>query len=720
MSKTLIIAEKPNVACKIGACGRKILGDFYLPDGTLLTSSYLSKNDKKVIGLVSRSKKLENDKYIIMYAAGHLIELYQAYDYDSSYKNWSNIPSNFIPNPFKMKVKKDGEDLFNTLKKAMNSNEVNEIIIATDGDREGQSIFEFIYNFAGCKKKCKRIWTSSFTEGALEKAFKEMKDNKEYVGVANAGNARVKSDFLMGALLTAKTTTKLSGNREILTVGRVQTAVLAEIVRIENLINNFTKTKSYVLVGKFKTKDGEIYEGTYKEKFDSLEKAEKLLEQLKNNKGTIVETTREDVKIFCPPLFDQTNLAIEMASKYGLSADETLKACQTLYENGYQTYPRTASRYIKTDETTDFKNMLNEINVINPLSKKYAFNPNNKKIVDDSKVDSHSAITPTVNVPDLKSLNKNEKDVYNEVVLRTIAVNFPCAIDEKQSIITNIKDIPFSSTGKIEKERGFREVYNSPIVDNSLPIVKEKDQVEVLEITTKEVETKPPKRYTEATILKFMETCGKNIEDENARELLKNKGIGTSATRGEIIKKLKSCGYIIPKGKTLFPTQKGIDLINIFPCDKLKNPEFTGELEYQLYKVEKNEISLSSYMKFIEDLYIDSCNQIENSKNQKIGKEEVKSLGVCPSCKKGSITHRKGKSKKGSYDFYGCTNWKDGCKFNIGQICGKMLTENQVKTLLDKKEVGPIKGFKKKDGTVLNPAKVILKNDKEITLSWEK
>lgn len=712
MGKTLIITEKLSVACKVAAAGRKILGDFII-NGTLITNDYLSKNDKKVQGMVSRQGKLENDNYIIMYAVGHLCGLAQAYDYNPSYKNWRNIPSKFYPEEFKLIVSKSTKNVFDNLNKAINSKDVKDIIVATDADREGQAIFELISTMTNNKKPTKRLWADAFTDVVLEKAFKNMKDNKDYINLTKAGSCRMKSDWVLGALLSAKATTQFSSGKDIISVGRVQTAVLAEIVRIEDLIKNFDSKKFYQIVGTFKTKGGEIYQGVYEEKFDDLKLANNLINKLSNiGKISSYETTKENK--YCPPLYDQTSLQIDMSTGYGLSPDQTLASSQSLYVKAHQTYPRTGSRYITKGEASDFETMLRNAAKINPLALKYPFNKNNKRIVDDKKVESHSAIIPTIDIPNLSSLDKNDRIVYESVLKRAIAVNFPPAIDEKSISLTNVSGFDFKSNGKKEIERGWREVYDIKVDNNSLPSMKINDDVQVLKLEAKEVVTKPPSRYTEATILKFMETCGKKIEDEEMRELMKDKGIGTSATRAEIINKLKSTGYVLVKGKTLYPTEKGINTINILPIDELKSAEFTGQIEYKLSLVEKGKMSDIDFMKEIKNLYFISVDKIESKgSSTKIISNVDNSLGKCPVCKQGDIVHRKGKT----YDFYGCSNFKGGCKFSIGEIANKKLTENQVKTLLKKGETGTIKGFKKKDGTELPSAKLILKNGK-VEIKW--
>ena len=255
------MAEKPKVALKIAANGRKFLGDFKL-NSVLLTKTYLEKNEESLARAIKRIGYIENQNYIISFAEGHLVTLYDAKDYNPSYRNWRNIPFPYVPNPFKTKVIDGREYLYKNLETLMNSSQVEEIINACDGDREGSNIFHLIYNQTKCRKPVKRLWVESHTEEKLLKALKNMEDEKmpKHDNLRKAGYCRTKSDWLMGALLTAKATIELSSGKDIITVGRVQTAVLAEIVRIEKLNRNFKSKKFYHILGKFKTKDGKIYE----------------------------------------------------------------------------------------------------------------------------------------------------------------------------------------------------------------------------------------------------------------------------------------------------------------------------------------------------------------------------------------------------------------------------------------------------------------------------
>jgi DNA topoisomerase-3 len=679
--KILIITEKLNTACKLAAVGRNQLGDFILSNGKLLTDEYISNNEKEVNNLVNSLGKLENNKYVITYVAGHIVELYQAYDYDLKYKNWKNIPFGYIPEDFKFKIKKNSENMFIKIQKLMNNKNIKEIIVATDADREGSNIFACINKLVKCNDKpIKRLWTDAFNQIYIEKSFKNIKNIDYYSGIEKAGYYRMISDFILGALLTSKATICINNN-SIVNIGRVQTAVLNEIVRIEKLIKNFSSKIYYEIIGKFYTEDGIEYYGIYDKKFDNLDEVKNIIENLNDKKAKIKSYKIVKEKTSCQNLFDQTNLAIEISNKYKLKPEDTLKASQSLYEKGFQTYPRTSSRYITNGDLKDFELMLKNINKIYPFSLDYKIN---KKIINNKKVESHSAIIPTSNIPKINTLNNNERVIYNEVSLRSIAINFPQAIDEKQNIETIIDNIIFKTTGKREIDKGWRKVYNLDIKDTYIDIDKKK-VIKNYEIDYKEIKTQPPKRYTIAKILKFMESCGKNIDNDEIREIMKNKGIGTSSTRAEIIKKLINYNYIFTKGNTIYPTKKGNDLIEILPIDELKDAEFTGNLEYKLYQIEKQEIDENIYFDYIKNLYIDCCKKLENLNNNYVGK--------CPICNN-NVIHK----NSDKYNFYGCNNYTKGCNFTINSIYGVLPSKKDVIKLLSEKVTNEINGFKNETG----------------------
>lgn len=709
MSKILIFAEKPKVALKIAVNGTKVFGNFVL-NGQLLTKDYLAKNEQKLASAIEKAGCVENDNYIISFAKGHLIQLCQAKDYDPAYRNWRNIPYQYLPSKFKYKVNSSSEYLYKNLAKLMNRPDVSKIYNAGDADREGELIFRLIYSYCGCNKPVERIWISSQTEDDLMKACKKVEPSSNYDNLGKAGYARSLSDFIMGALLTSYSTVALSGGSEIINVGRVQTTIIAEICRVELLNRNFQSTKYYNVDAVFKNKAGEMYVGTYDEDFDSEDKAKNFLAKLKQKNAKVVSFEQKNEKVYCPPLYNQTALQMEMSAKYNFNPDETLATHQGLYEAGYLSYPRTSSRYIVKGDADDFNRMYKAIASLNPLALKHSFNRNNTRIVNDEKVEGHSAIIPTYELPNLNSLSQKERNLYETVVKRVIAVNYPPAVDNKQSAITSINDFEFFSTGSNEEEKGWREVYDLESKNNALPLLTENEEVEIVDFKTREIITKPPKRYTLASILNFMETCGKKLENEDFKEQLKNKGLGTDATRSSILSGLEDNKYITIKGKTIYPTDKALKLIEIFPVEELKSPEYTGALEYDLYLVSKGEKSYDDFMNKIFDLYKLSCEKIKNSKQKVVDciSDTENSLGKCPSCG-GDIVKREGKYGT----FYSCSNYKGGCKFSINKICGKLLTEKQVAKLLKDGSVGPIKGLVKKDKTKLDDAYFIIQENKE-------
>lgn len=724
MGKILIVTEKTSVACKLGSTGRKMLGDFKMSNGEILTDEKYSADENKYKKMFDNDMGyIENDKYIIAPASGHLFELYQAYDYNPNYRNWSKIPFPFIPNTFEIKLKEDkktksadrkAKKCYDIIKKLMDRKDVESLICATDGDREGENIFSLIYQFSGCRKPVMRLWTDAWEENDVIKALKNIKPWKEYENLKKAGFCRMCSDWQMGANLTAKTTLALTGGKEIVSVGRVQTAVLNEIVQRELAILNFNSKKFYKIIGKFRTKDGQVYEGIYDDEvFEDDKKANSFLNIIKKESAKVNKYDEKKENKYCPPLYDQTGLAVDMA-RNGIDPDKTLEISQSLYESGYQTYPRTASRYIMQSEAGKYSDMLKEVAKINPLSIKYPFNASNKRIVDDSKVESHSAITPTINVPDINKLTNEQRMVYETVIKRAIAVTFPPAVELSQVAETGVGEYPFKSSGRKELERGWREVYDMREKDNAMPVLKKGEGVEIVSLEVKEVIPQPPKRYDKASILVFMDTCGKKIENEEMRELMKNKGIGTSATRANILSRLFEVKYIEEKGKSIAPTEKGMNMIQKFPVDELKNAEFTGQLEYELYRVEKGEIPDTQYMKMINDLYSLSCQKLSNQ-NVSIPTVDKDEIGKCPCCQH-SVVHKKGKNKATGkeYDFYGCTNYKGGCKFTINSIVGnKKITEKQVQTLLEKRRTGIIKGFTDRNGDEFD-AKLVLNDKNEV------
>lgn len=711
----MIIAEKPDVALKIAANGRAVLGDFKL-GSTLLTKDYLTNHTEACKSALRKCGYLENNGYVIGFAKGHLIRLAQAYEYNPDYKNWRNIPFAFIPDKFIYKPEESTKQVLDTLLALIKRKDIDRIINALDGDREGENIFRFIYHYSGSKKPVSRIWLATHTSEKTCEALKNAKPMSDYDNLGAAGKARTESDFILGALGTTFATRYLSKDGSLQSIGRVQTAVLAEIVRIELLNREFKSIKFYTIKATLKAPDGTLFDAEYPERFENTASAEKVIEELRKETTAVVSFYKETKENkYCPSLHNQTSLGIEMARLYNIDPDRTLEAAQALYDKGYTTYPRTVSRYITKSDGQDFQDGLKALAKINKFAN-CKFNSSDKRIVNDAEVDGHTAIIATSYLPDFNKLTENEKKVYTEITNRMIAINYPPAVDKKQEMHINIGKYEFNASGNSEISAGWREVYAIQPKDNSIPALPEKTVVGVHGLSIAEGNTKPPKRHTKDSILSFMETCGKKIEDEKTRDLMKNKGIGTNATRPAIFKILMDRQYIECKGKTVYPTDKGIDLIQNLPVDELKSPEFTGNLEYKLYLVEKGQISAQEYMNDIYALYKLACEKMKNSAVQKtVGPvNQNESLGKCPCCGSDIV------KKKGKYgEFYSCSGYTAGCKFSISKVCGKLPSVAQVKKLLKTGKTDEIKGMKKKDGTPLQNTYLAIE-DKEVKLKFLK
>jgi DNA topoisomerase-3 len=711
--KTLIVVEKKSVACKIAATGRKFLGDFKLNNGVLIDIAGYQKNEQKYHSIIGKMKKLENEKYIICFASGHLVTLCSAMDYNPEYKNWRRIPFPYVPRPFKTKIMPGSKDLFDTIKAEMIREDVSLVVNGCDADLEGSNIFKNIEEKIEHNKPIKRLWVDSHAESQLLKALKNMEDNKKYENQEIAGKCRMYSDWLLGAALTAKTTIALNNNSKgILSVGRVQTAVLSEIVKVENQIVNFKSMKYYHIKGIF-SKDNENVEMVAKdENYDDLKLVESIISKLPDE-GKIISCDMKKKKKYSDPLYDQTALQIDMSKKFSISPDETLAICQKLYEKGYLTYPRTSSRYITKSDVPDFKKMLSALSSQYPLLVKYPFKIT-KRVVCDEKVESHTAITPTMECPDVLKLAEKDKIVYESVVKRLASVLHPPAENEVTEVQLTCGNLIFKVNGNIEKSPGWKAVYGLKYKDVVIPKFTVGEILKKIECEPKEVNTNPPKRYTEATILGFMKTCGKKVTDDDVKEIMANKGIGTAATRASIIKKLATTNYIKLDKKNLVPTDKGKELIEIFPVKELKNAEFTGRMQLALHNVEKGDMEPRKFMGGIINLYKKSCRDIDQT-DRKIGKDDRvdtrESKLKCPICNSNVF---KVKSKYG--EFYSCSGYKKGCNFKISSLCGKLLTETQVEILLKKGRLCDVKGLVTKSGTELENVNIVLNDKREVEI----
>ncbi len=667
----LIIAEKPSVARDIG----KVLGA-----------------NKKGSGFIY------NSEYIVSWAVGHLVTLFDPEDYDKELKPWKFETLPIIPEQIKLKPSESVKDQFQILKGLIENEKVTELICATDAGREGELIFRYIYDLCECKKPFKRLWISSMTNSAIKAGFENLKDSKEYDNLYNSAMCRSHADWLVGINASRSYTIKYN---TLLSIGRVQTPTLALIVNRQKEIDSFIVEDYYEIKSDFDGFQGKYVDEKLQSKIETVEQADEILKEVKGHNGIVKSLETEDKSVAQPLLFDLTELQRQCNRKFGLSAQQTLNVVQDLYEKRkFITYPRTDSRYLSQDMVPQLKGIIGKL--ANTEYKEYAEYvlsldklPITNRIVDDAKVTDHHAIIPTFHDFNTQILTKNEKEVFDLIVRRFLCVFYPRYEYKSTTLITSINNYDFLSRGTTIVNLGYRLVNNdeSKKKDESqiLPDVQKGDEIKVVKIKKENLKTKPKKLYNEASLLTEMENAGNHVDDETLKEQLKESGIGTPATRASIIERLITVGYIKRDKKNLIPTKKAMTLIDILP-KQLISAETTGKWEKGLSKISKGEMDkdmfMSSIGKFVNFLVDDAKNQkkdvyFEPDKKYK-PKGDQNVLGSCPKCGSGFILEN-------SKSYY-CTSWKNGCKFSIWknmlqrQNINIELDNEMIKTLiLDKK-----------------------------------
>lgn len=554
----LILAEKPSVAKTIASfLGAKTRHDGYF----------------------------EGNGYIVTYAVGHLVGLYDTKDYDKDKYSgsWklSNFP--FIPqDKFKFKVDSSKKKQFDIVKKLLHRDDIEYVINATDNDREGELISFLIFLLAKNKKPVKRILVNEWTPEDITRGINNLKDDIDMRNLQAAGYTRLITDWLIGINFTSVATLKY-GNGKLLNIGRVILPTVKLVYDRDMEILNFVPKTYYEIEGNFKSKNGE-YKGKYikgkESKFDNIEEVNKVINSINSNEGKIIDKKVTNSKEYAPKLFSLTSLQGYITSKYSnFTSDKVLNVCQSLYEGsgkgGYITYPRTDSIYLEESLASKVSQTLDKLKVGLEYENKIKFTKT-KRVFDSSKVDSHSAIIPTYIIP--TKLTPDEQIVYNAIKDRFISNFMPPAEYENTEIKTDVDSNIFLTKGKVLKSKGYLEVYKKEEKNDLLPSVNVNDIVEVLEIKPLTKQTTPPKPYTEDTLLKAMKNCGKNVPDDDTT-VLSGYSIGTSATRADVLKKISQVGYVGKKGKSYFITDLGKNLVEIFPVKELFDVDYTGKLE---------------------------------------------------------------------------------------------------------------------------------------------
>ena len=714
--KKVIIAEKPSVA-------RNIADAF---------------NIKK-----RKDGYFEGEEYLITWAFGHLLQLFDAKDYDENMKGWRMEKFPFIPEVFRYKIKQDSlnrniidkgaEKQIKIIKGLIDREDVDGIISATDFDREGQVIADEIFLYFSEKKPVYRLLLNEWTPDEVKKGMEKLKPNEEMQSLQDAGIGRQWADWIIGINLTSVTTIKYKLNDgQILNIGRVLLPTLKIIYDRDKEIENFKSSAYYKLNGTFKTSKNEEFEGTYyednSEKFEDKKILDEIKEKIKDKNAEIIEKQTERKKEYPPFLFNLSNLQGYITSKYkGWTSDKVLKVAQSLYEKKFITYPRTGSMALEESLVDRTRNVLEKLKVGLPYEDQIKF-VQNKRVFDNSKVESHSAIVPTYMKPN--NLTQDERIVYTAVKNRFLMQFMPVAEFEETKITSKVNNPEvkgvFISKGKVQLVEGWRVVEKIDSKDTILPMVNEKEVVDLVDSKINKVTKKPPKKHTEKTLLRVMETCGKSFKEdaeEDSEEMmasiLSGFSIGTPATRAETIKKLKDVGYITTKGKSLTCTELGRTIVEIFPVKELLDLEYTGRLEKTLSDIERGKVKKEDFLNLIKNFTIEGVKAIKNddsmAKHFKVeAPEGVEVLGKCPNCGNPVIEGERG---------FGCVNWKNGCKYTIWKndkyiaSFGKQVTPQMAKLLLANGKVG-FRNLKSKKGNTFAAYFIYEKDEEKGYFTW--
>ncbi|MBO5553853.1 MAG: DNA topoisomerase 3 [Paludibacteraceae bacterium] len=656
---TVCVAEKPSVGQYIA----KVLGANQRRDGYF-----------------------EGNGYQVTWTFGHLCSLLDPQDYSEKWKSWNLSSLPMIPARFGIKVNDDKgvQKQFNIIKTLIA--DADEVINCGDAGQEGELIQRWVYQKAGCKCPVKRLWVSSLTEEAIAEGFRSLKGQEQYQHLYEAGLMRAIGDWLLGMNATRAYTTRYSKgvgkDRQVLSIGRVQTPTLALIVKRQAEIEHFVPRTYYELKTMYRntlfTAQIPVEEGEYA--INTLEEGQKLMLAASANPLVITSVEKKKGAEYAPRLFDLTSLQVECNKKFGFSADQTLKLIQSLYEKRITTYPRVDTTFLSDDiypkVPATLRGIREQYPQVEPLlalkadgKKGTGSLPKSKKVFDNKKVTDHHAIIPTGQRP--TGMTEDEQKVFNLVALRFIAAFYPECEVSNTTVLAKAGEIDFKVTGREVLKPGWRLVFaegqGDKVPSDKVPSDKGQDTKEGEDDNTeeeskslpafvkgesgahepqlKEKTTVPPKYYTEATLLRAMETAGKTVEDEDLRDAMKENGIGRPSTRAAIIEKLYQRNYIVKERKTIKATAVGIELIHMIISPLLKSAELTGIWEKKLRQIERGEYTAGQ---FLEELKQMTCDVVRELKQNKAGL-------ICPVCRRGTII--RGRTR------YGCSRWQLGCNY---------------------------------------------------------
>jgi DNA topoisomerase-3 len=696
MAKTLVIAEKPSVGQDLA---RVLPGPF-----------------QNHTGAGERTNRwLEGPEHIVTWAVGHLVQLAEPDEYDDKYKKWRMADLPIVPRSFKLVVRDErSQKQMAVVRDLLRRDDIERIVNACDAGREGELIFKWVVEKAGgTDKPIERLWLSSMTKQAMLDALAHLRPDEEMKELEEAAKSRSEADWIVGMNATRAATIRLRSSFDgAVSLGRVQTPTLAILTRREEEIRAFVPEKYWLVDAKFATDDDRRYAGRYhagpQPRLKSADEAAAIVAVVQGKRGEITKLDKSERRERPPLLFDLTSLQREANTRFGFSARRTLAAAQRCYEeHKVLTYPRTSSRYLTSDMVPEIKPIAAQVGSDGPeyaQAAKYVTSLDLlplARVVDDAKVGDHHAIVPTNSPHNLSKLNSDDRRIFELVARRFLAVFHPDAVFENTRVETTVEQHIFRTRGRVLLVPGWRAAYgempegdrsddDDEGTDQQLPRLERGEEAAVREVESLEKETKPPRRYTDASLLGAMETAGKLVDDDELREAMKDSGIGTPATRAAIIERVIDVGYVEREGRALVATEKGLNVIRLLAEHPLTSPALTGDWERRLGLIERGEERRERFMSDIAKFAGETVGTLDTTlKDVRIPRAN---LGPCPVCGHDIVENRKG---------YSCWSREDpGCGFVIWKSkAGKQLPAAVARELIaTARTEKPVTGFKGRSG----------------------
>jgi len=691
MGKTLVIAEKPSVGRDLS---RVLPGPFQKLEGYL-----------------------ESDEHVMTWAVGHLVQLAEPDEYDPKYKKWRMADLPIVPDSFKLVVRDErSKKQMSVITKLLKRADVDRVVNACDAGREGELIFAWTYEKAGAKKPVDRLWLSSMTTAAIRHALADLHPRDDYARLEEAARSRSEADWIVGMNATRAATIRLRSSFDgAVSLGRVQTPTLALIARREEEIRAFKPEPYWLVDASFEPTGGDAgrgYAGRFhagaQPRLKTAGEAEAIVAAVRGRTGTITKLEKSTKKEQAPLLYDLTSLQRDANTRFGFSARRTLAAAQRLYEEHKAlTYPRTNSRFLTGDMAAEIKPIAGHVGARPEYARAAAYVTGLDtlplgRVVNDAKVTDHHAIIPTnaAGHP-VDKMSDDDKRVYDMVVRRFLAVFHPEAVFENTRLETTVEQHVFRTRGRVLVVPGWRGVYGEGFsegssseddegTDQALPKLEQGEDARTLEVGSERKETKPPRRYSDASLLAAMETAGKLVDDDDAREAMKESGIGTPATRAAIIERLIDVAYVERDGRSLVCTEKGLNVIRLLGEHPITSPGLTGDWEHRLGRIEHGEETRERFMADIAAFARGTVTELDAKlKEVRIPRAN---LGPCPVCGQDIVENRKG---------FSCWSREDpGCGFVIWKSkAGKTLPQAVAKELIATgRTARPVTGFKGRSG----------------------